>query len=57
MVDNIRLQPNNGILISSWYGDLEDTALHKLENVLKNIMKLYSQNISEGIKRWGSYIK
>ena len=57
MADNFRLQPNNGILISSWYGDLEDTALHKLENVLKNIMKLYSQNISEGIKRWGSYIK
>lgn len=57
LLENFRLQAENGILISTWEGDIEDVALTKLEYVLKNVSKLYSTNLPEGIKRWSTYIK
>ena len=33
---NFRAQPDNGILISSWYGQNSDDVLIKLSNVLKS---------------------
>ena len=57
LAENFRLQVENGILISTWEGDLEDVALEKLEYVLKNIVKLYSGDLRDGVKRWTGYIK
>ena len=37
--ESFLLQPENGILIKSWYDDVDDTALEELEVVLFMIIK------------------
>lgn len=37
--ENFQLQPDNGIFITSWFDDVNDTALSELTPILKEIVK------------------
>jgi len=39
VAENFQLQPDNGIFIRSWFDDMNDTALHELSPLLKEIAK------------------
>jgi TFIIF-interacting CTD phosphatase-like protein len=39
VADNFCLQPDNGILIKTWYDDMEDTQLYELIPLLKGTAK------------------
>jgi RNA polymerase II subunit A small phosphatase-like protein len=49
MIDNIeinyRLQPDNGILIRSWYGDKKDTMLKQISKMLIELAKSEPEDI------------
>jgi len=48
---NFDKQPDNGILITSWYYDSHDTELNKLELALKAMVKQQPQDVREFNKK------
>ena len=39
VAENFQLQPDNGILIKSWYDDSDDVALHELMGLLNELVQ------------------
>eukprot|EP00826_Nyctotherus_ovalis_P064789 TRINITY_DN9511_c0_g1_i2.p2 TRINITY_DN9511_c0_g1~~TRINITY_DN9511_c0_g1_i2.p2 ORF type:complete len:100 (-),score=26.76 TRINITY_DN9511_c0_g1_i2:160-459(-) len=60
LAENFQLQPENGILIKSWLGDPQDTALYELAPVLigegrskgVEIVKKGIDDVREALKRF-----
>ena len=48
--ESFLLQPENGILIKSWYDDVEDTALEELEIVLFMIVKSQMWDLRKALR-------
>jgi Dullard-like phosphatase family protein len=48
--DNFRLQPDNGILIKSWYGEEGDEALKTLGPLLERVIKDGFEDVREALK-------
>jgi TFIIF-interacting CTD phosphatase-like protein len=48
--ESFLLQPENGILIKSWYDDVEDTALEELEIVLYMIVKSQMWDLRKALR-------
>ena len=50
--ENFKLHRQNGIFISSWYGNKDDIALPELSKMLVRIAKLKPGDIRCGLKRY-----
>lgn len=49
--NNFLFQPENGILIKSWYDDADDTALSKLGEILKKLAIEKPEDVRIYLKR------
>ena len=49
--ENFQLQPDNGIMIRSWFDNPQDTALSELAPILKGNLYLYYRNCNKKSKR------
>jgi CTD small phosphatase-like protein 2 len=51
LADNFKLQPNNGLFIKTWNGDMRDTHLYDLKKLLLGIsfviLDLYSMQLKD----------
>ena len=52
LADNFKLQPNNGIPISTWIDDMKDTQLNDLGKIFKNLIAKKPNDIRPIIKKF-----
>ena len=52
LADNFKLQPNNGIPISTWIDDMKDTQLNDLSKILKNLIEKKPNDVRPIIKKF-----
>ena len=52
LADNFKLQPNNGIPISTWIDDMKDTQLNDLGKILKNLIEKKPSDVRPIIKKF-----
>jgi len=52
LADNFKLQPNNGIPISTWIDDMKDTQLNDLGKILKNLIEKKPNDLRPIIKKF-----
>ena len=49
--ENFKLQPNNGLPINSWTGDIEDTSLRDLIPIMNYIVENNVEDVREIVKK------
>lgn len=54
---NFKMQPRNGIAISTWIGDPEDQSLAKLIPVLKKIALDNVQDVRDGLEAISKFME
>ena len=50
--ENFELQPENGIRITSWYNDVRDTELKKLEPFLRSLVQNGVDDVREHLRTY-----
>jgi CTD small phosphatase-like protein 2 len=55
IVENFQLQPENGIFINTWEGDINDTTLYKLAPVLKQIVVQKILDVRIALRHYRDY--
>lgn len=48
--ENFQLQPDNGIYITSWFDDVNDTALNELTPILIEIVKKQVRDVRAALR-------
>ena len=57
IASNFKLQPRNGIAISTWVGDPQDVALLNLIPVLRKLVVEKVNDIRDGLERLSEYME
>lgn len=51
------MNPENGILIKSWYGEAEDSVLSKLQILLIRLALQFPEDLRKGVTHYANYIQ